>query len=96
MTDLSVSGTTRMLRAAYFPSPPTTSSTQPNSEVDLDPDTTDQFTKREKFVEEVLNLWWDIWFREVFDSLFPLPKWKERLPNLEVDNICILRYEGKI
>ena len=62
----------------------------------FDPDTPDNFTKREQFVEELLSLWWDMWFRQAFDSLFPLPKWKTVMPNLNVGDVCLIKYDQKV
>ena len=37
-----------------------------------------------------------LWFPQAFDSLFPLPKWKERMPNLSPGDVCLLKYERKV
>merc|ERR1711867_146524 len=55
-----------------------------------------KFFLREKFIEELLALWWDLWYPQAFDSLFPLPKWKERMPNLSPGDVCLLKYERKV
>ena len=56
----------------------------------------DRYTCRAKFVDEILSLWWDMWYAQVFDSLFPLPKWKEQMPNLKAGDICMLKYDRKV
>ena len=56
----------------------------------------DNFSRRACFVAELESLWWKMWFRQVFDSLFPYPAWKERKPNLSVGDICLLGWEAKL
>ena len=56
----------------------------------------DRYTFRLRFVEELLSLWWDLWFPQAFDLLFPLPKWKEMMPNLSPGDVCLLKYERKV
>ena len=63
---------------------------------DIDDDTPDRYTKREKFVEEVLGLFWNMWYKEVFEYLFPLQKWKEEHPNLQVGDVSLLYYPSKV
>ena len=55
-----------------------------------------RFKMRKNFIDEIFTLWWDMWFRQAFDSLFPLPKWKERMPNLSPGDVCLLKYERKV
>ena len=54
------------------------------------------YNKRTTFIKELEQLWWGMWYRQVFDSLFPLPKWKERMTNLEPGDICLLGWEQKL
>ena len=44
----------------------------------------------------MFGLWWDIWFRQAFNSLFPLPEWKEALPNLSIGDIYLIIYDSKV
>ena len=56
----------------------------------------DRYIRREKLIEEISSVWWDMWFHQAFDSLFPLPKWKERMPNLGPGDVCLLKYDRKV
>ena len=49
-----------------------------------------RFTRRACYIAELESQWWELWYRQVFDSLFPLPAWKERKKNLQVGDICLL------
>ena len=54
------------------------------------------FTRRVSFIKELEESWWNMWFRQVFESLFPLPKWKTRMPNLRTGDICLLGWKTKM
>ena len=56
----------------------------------------DKFTKRQKHMEELLSLWWSMWYAQVFDSLFPFNKWKEEKRNLEIGDVCLVKYDQKV
>ena len=47
-------------------------------------------------MENLFQLWWQSWFVNVFDSLVPYPKWRKQHKNLEVGDICLVKYQGKI
>ena len=42
-----------------------------------------------KFVEEVEENWWTLWFSQVWENLFPRNKWKSPEKNLQVGDICL-------
>ena len=44
----------------------------------------------------MLSVWWNLWYHQAFDALFPLPKWKEAMPNLNPGDVCLLKYDRKI
>ena len=56
----------------------------------------DKFVMRLKMMEQYFNTWWKHWYSQVFDSLIPYRRWKESKPNLEVGDICLLMYKGKL
>ena len=70
-------------------------STSPLDTVQFD-EGSDRYTHRAKFIDEVISLWWEMWYHQAFDSLFPLPKWKEQMPNLKSGDICMIKYERKV
>ena len=37
-------------------------------------DTPEKYTKCQKFTEDVLNLWWQVWYSQVFSSLVPFKR----------------------
>ena len=56
----------------------------------------DKYTKRMKFMEEVLDFWWSMWYSQVFSSLVPFKKWKRIEENVSVGDIVMVRYEHKV
>ena len=56
----------------------------------------DQFTKRAAFITELETVWWNLWFTQAFDALFPLPKWKVRRDNLTPGDIVLVGWEAKM
>ena len=50
------------------------------------------------YMEELLDAWWAQWNRQVFPNLVPHQDYKKakRHTNLEVGDICLLRYDGRI
>ena len=81
--------TPNLLLLGRAPTSPPTNSTPYN-------DDNSSFSKRADFVKELEQLWWNMWFRQVFDSLFPLAKWKTRMPNLKIGDICLMGAESKL
>lgn len=59
-------------------------------------DAPDKFAKRQKFMEDVLDVWWQMWFGQVFSSLVPYKKWKGEEKNVKPDDICMVKYENKV
>ena len=59
-------------------------------------DSDDQFTRRAAFISSLEKVWWDLWFTQAFDSLFPLPKWKEKMVNLAPGDIVLVGWEVKL
>ena len=59
-------------------------------------DTEDQFTKRAAFINKLEETWWQLWYVQVFYSLFPLPKWKLRKDNLVIGDIVLVAWESKL
>lgn len=53
---------------------------------------------RQAYMEEVLNTWWQIWFRQVFVHLVPYQSYidAKRHQNIEQGDVCLLRYDGKV
>ena len=58
----------------------------------------DQGGKDER-MEHTTNLflaWWESWFGSVFDKLVPVQKWREVKRNFQVDDIVLIRFQGKV
>ena len=53
------------------------------SEVDRFEDRVDKYTGRQRYQDKVLAEWWDLWYAQVFSSLFPYPKWKKECKNFK-------------
>lgn len=59
-------------------------------------DTPEKYTKCQKFTEDVLNLWWQVWYSQVFSSLVPFKRWKNIEKNVKPGDICFVKYENKV
>ena len=61
-------------------------------------DVEENFPRRLRYCKELFNVWWNEYEEQVFYSLLPYQKWKDvkRHINLQVGDICILKYSNKI
>ena len=57
--------------------------------------TDDMLLQRQKYVESVLDMWWDDWSRQVLPSLLPYPCWSTRKRDLRVRDIVLIKTEAK-
>ena len=64
--------------------------------VDMYEDAPEKFTRRQQFMEGVLDLWWRMWYSQVFSSLVPFKKWKSIEENVKINDICLVKYENKV
>lgn len=64
-------------------------------ETDKYEDSPDKFTRRQKFMEDVLDHWWRMWYSQVSSSLVPLRKWKEVKENVKPGDICLSSLDCK-
>ena len=71
------------------------SAAKPEVPLPLD-ESDDQYTRRAAFITELEEVWWSMWFAQVFDSLFPIPKWKVRMENLAAGDIVMVGWEAKL
>ena len=55
-----------------------------------------RLVKKQKRMEEVVGAWWNEWYSQVFSSLVPYNKWKKEKPNLEVGDVCLVKYDHKV
>jgi hypothetical protein len=49
-------------------------------------------TKRFRFVQQLITEWWDAWYRTVLPTLVPSYKWLQRHRNVQVGDVCLIRY----
>ena len=58
----------------------------------------ENFQSRCKYVRELLDLCWKMWFNQVFPSLLPYDRYKgtKQYRNLKTGDICLLKYDGKV
>jgi hypothetical protein len=70
-----------------------TSSPDPNMHDDDGPD---RLVKNQKRMVEVGSPWWNLWYNQVFSSLLPYNKWKKEHPNLEIKDVCLMKYDHKV
>jgi hypothetical protein len=100
MTDLLVCEFIRKPRETWYPSPPTsfpmakTATSSPDP--DMADDGPDRLVNNQKRMEEVVSAWWNLWYNQVLSSRLPYNKWKKEHPNLEIGNVCLVKYEHKV
>ena len=58
----------------------------------------DYYANQKSYADCLLQSWWNSWFAQVFDSLLPYQSYRDskRCQNLEVGDVCLLKYENKI
>lgn len=55
-------------------------------------------TRRQTYVKDLSDSWWNKYYNEVFYNLLPYRRLKDtkRHRNLKVGDVCFLKYQGKI
>ena len=56
----------------------------------------DKFTRRAALVDKLERDWWQMWYTQCFDSLFPFPKWRHAMQNLKVGDIVLFGADNKV
>ena len=51
---------------------------------------------RMQLVEENFIHWWKVWFDQVWESLIPVKKWRDKEKNMQVGDIVLLQYASKL
>ena len=62
----------------------------------MDYSESDKFCQRVAFVSEVEKEWWERWVKFVLPTMFPLRKWKKEQDNLNVGDVVMLSFAGKV
>ena len=52
--------------------------------------------KQFRFLQSLVGDWWKAWYDSVFPHLVPSYKWLQRLRNVKVGDICLIRYKSEI
>ena len=55
-----------------------------------------RLTRCNKFIQQLEKTWWEIWYSQVWDTLFPRSTWKEPKDNLEVGDICLKGWSSQL
>lgn len=55
-------------------------------------DSNKSITKRFRFLQQIITDWWDHWYRVVLPTLVPSYKWLQRHRNVQVGDVCLIRY----
>ena len=58
----------------------------------FDHDQSKNITKKFRFLQNLVSQWWNEWYQSVFPSLVPCYKWLQRHRNVQVGDICLIRY----
>ena len=64
------------------------SSTQPPDKY-VKSDDNNRLTRRMRFIHEVEEQWWSMWFHQIWNDLFPINKWIDKRENLRPGDICL-------
>ena len=49
-------------------------------------------TKRFRFMQQLVDEWWQSWYQSVLPTLVPSYKWLQRHRNVAVGDVCLIRY----
>ena len=63
-------------------------------ELNQDLETMGSMVNRIKLIQKVHAAWWEIWFRDCWEQLMPLPKWKVANRNLQPGDVCLLAFQA--
>ena len=55
-------------------------------------DTNKSVSKRFRYLQKLISEWWDEWYQSVLPSLVPCYKWLQRHRNVQVGDVCLIRY----
>ena len=47
-------------------------------------------------MEELINAWWNRWYQSVLPSLVHSYKWLTRHRNVQVGDVCLIRYKNEV
>ena len=56
----------------------------------------DKFTRKAALVDKLERDWWQMWYTQCFDSLFPFPKWRHAMQNLKVGDFVLFGADNKV
>ena len=59
-------------------------------------DKEDKFTRRAALIDKLERDWWQMWYTQCFNSLFPFPKWRHAMQNLKVGDIVLFGSDNKV
>ena len=52
--------------------------------------------RRYRYVQTLLDDWWNRWQGLVFPTLVPLYRWLQRHRNIQPGDVCLMKYSSKI
>ena len=55
-------------------------------------DNDDSASKRQLFLQSLVEDWWKNWYRSVLPSLVPSYKWRQKHRNVRVGDVCLIKY----
>ena len=64
--------------------------------VEVPLENTSSTNKRLRFLHTLVNDWWRRWYENVLPSLVPSYKWHHQHRNVQVGDICLIKYENEI
>ena len=66
-----------------------------NKSPDVKYDTGETLTRRQEVMEELTDAWWESWYKQVFPSLVPYPKWAVKLREVRQGDVVLIYYDKK-
>ena len=52
--------------------------------------------KRFRFLQSLVDDWWKRWYENVLPSLVPSYKWYQRHRNVQVGDVCLIKYKSAV
>ena len=52
--------------------------------------------RRFRYIQNIVTEWWETWYATVLPSLVPSYKWKQRHRNVQIGDVCLIKYKKEI
>ena len=63
---------------------------------DMEYDTSNRFSARLAYIQQVYKSWWDRWIQDVLPTLVPCRRWKQVHRNVKIGDVVMMKYAGNV